>query len=83
MAKRKYVEVEANCVEYAVICEHGVHFGGYNCVVCHPEKLSSLAWLFAPEMDEAYANYKAAQPALALDAPQAAIESDKSGAAHQ
>lgn len=26
---------------------------------------------------------KAAQPALALDAPQAAIESDKSGAAHQ
>lgn len=29
------------------------------------------------------ANIVAAQPALALDAPQAAIESDKSGAAHQ
>ena len=83
MAKRKYVEVEENGVEYSVTCEHGVHFGGYNCVVCHPEKLLSIAWLFSPEMDEVYANYKAAQPALALDAPQADDESDKSGAAHQ
>lgn len=66
MAKRKYVEVEEG-IEYAVTCEHGVHFGGYNCVVCHPEKLSSIAWLFSPEMDAAYAAEKAAQQAAKAD----------------
>ena len=55
---RKRVEVEEDGTPYDVVCEHGVHFGGYRCWVCHPELLPSSHWLFTPEMDEAYAIFK-------------------------
>lgn len=58
MTKKTIEEVESNGMTYEPTCEHGVHFGGCNCVVCHPEKLASMAWLFSPEMDTAYAAAK-------------------------
>lgn len=44
---KNYIEVEEDGTPYDKTCEHGIHFGGYNCCVCHPEKAASLAWLFA------------------------------------
>jgi hypothetical protein len=54
--------------KYKDVCEHGVHYGGENCWVCHPEKLSSSFWLFSPEMDAASAAYKSAQQPAEPDA---------------
>jgi len=50
MAKGKVIEVEEDGTPYDAVCIHGVHFGGYNCIICHPEKEAALAWLFSPEM---------------------------------
>ncbi len=55
MAKRKIIEVGENGEPYEKVCIHGVHFAGCDCIVCHPEKMASVAWLFSPEMDAAYA----------------------------
>lgn len=48
-------------------------------VINHFEKIRDDGWKEERKVEE----WLATQPALALDAPQEAIESDKSGAAHQ
>lgn len=57
-------------------------FGGYRSI---EERLAFTSARLVDTMQLLIhvANIVAAQPALALDAPQAAIESDNSGAAHQ
>ena len=57
-------------------------FGGYRSI---EERLAFTSARLVDTMQllVLVANIVAAQPALALDAPQAAIKSDKSGAAHQ
>ena len=58
MKSRKIIEVEEDGTPYDVVCEHGIHFGGYRCRACHPELLAASSWLFAPEMDAAYEAFK-------------------------
>jgi len=48
-----------------------------------PVFICDCCFLQTESGQELLANVTAAQPALALDTPQAAIESDNSGAAHQ
>ncbi len=58
MTRNQLVEVEEDGTPYDVVCEHGVHFGGYRCWTCHPELQSCASWLFTPEMDAAYEAHK-------------------------
>ncbi|MFH1633755.1 MAG: hypothetical protein ABIG63_07045 [Chloroflexota bacterium] len=53
--KNNWIEVEEDGTPYDEVCVHGVHFGGYNCWVCHPEKLSPAlqSWLFPDEIPPA------------------------------
>ena len=52
MTKDNYIEVEEDGTPYDEVCEHGVHFGGYNCIICHPEKNVNLSWLFTEPSQE-------------------------------
>ena len=53
-----------------------------NIGACYPDD-DDVIYIFGIPCRLSSARNVAAQPALALDAPQTAIESDKSGAAHQ
>jgi len=70
-------------IKYKDVCEHGVHWSGENCWVCHPEKLVSSLWLFSPEMDAAFAAEKAAQQAVAGDALQPGSQTTDAGGVEQ
>jgi hypothetical protein len=85
MQASKNVEQRRKLMKKCSIC--GKWVDSFNGVTQYddntPVFICDCCFLQTESGQELLANVTAAQPALVLDAPQAAIESDKSGAAHQ